>query len=70
MPTTAGIALIVVAGVCASIAACAPPIPKAQQWPAAVPQGIEQTPQTPVREVDPSLRPMVREESTTPLRHG
>lgn len=71
MPITASVVLSVVAGLFFSVAACAPPTPKIQQGPAAVPPRIEQRPQGPAHEVDQSFRPMVQEEGvTTPTRHG
>ena len=71
MPSRTGIMGVFVAGVVFSMTACAPPTPKVQQRPAAVPQSIEQKPQGPVREVEQTLRPMVREGSvTSSARHG
>lgn len=70
MPITTGIVWVVVAGVVFSMAGCAPPTPKVQQRPAAVPQSIEQKPQGPLREVEQTFRPMVREGNTASLRHG
>lgn len=71
MPSRTGIMGVFVAGVVFSMAACAPPTPKVQQRPAAVPQSIEQKPQSPVREVEQTFCPMVREGSvTSSARHG
>lgn len=70
MPATASITFMLVTGLLFSLAACVPPTPKVQR-PAAAPQTIEQRPQSPVRDMDRSSRPMVREGSaTTSLRHG
>lgn len=71
MPTTTSIVLMFGAGVLCSAVACAPPTPKVHQRPAAVPQTIEERPQVPVRELNPSFRPMVRKGSaTTSTIHG
>ncbi len=71
MPAITSIALVLVTGLPFFMTACAPPTPKVQQRPTAVPQSIEQGPQEPVRELDRSFRPMVREGSgTTPAYHG
>ncbi|MCW5800420.1 MAG: hypothetical protein KIT40_18160 [Nitrospira sp.] len=70
MSVTTSSAVVLVTGLLFSMAACAPPTPKIQQRPAAAPQSIEQRPQDPVREVDRSFRPMVRDGSMTPAHHG
>ncbi len=71
MPTTICRAGVCVMGLLFSLTACAPPTPKVEQRPTAVPQSIEQKPQDLAREVDRSLHPMVREGSvTTPDHHG
>lgn len=71
MPTTIRRAGVCVMGLLFSMTACAPPTPKVEQRPTAVPQSIEQRPQDPAREVDRSVQPMVREGSvTTPDHHG
>lgn len=71
MPTRIRLVAVGVTGLLFSMTACAPPTPKIEPRPTAVPWSIEQTPQDPVREVDRSLHPMVREGSvTTPDYHG
>ena len=71
MPAAISIAVVLVSGLFFSMTACAPPTPKVQQRPIAIPQSIEQRPQAPVLETDQSFRPMVGEgRPTTAVHHG
>ncbi len=69
MRAITSIVFVIVTGLLFSMAACAPPTPKIQQRPTVAPQSIEQRPEGPVREMDRSLRPIVREGSATPTPH-
>jgi len=71
MATTVRTVGVLVTMVTLSLAACAPPTPKLEPRPASVPHHIEPGPQEPVREMDPSFRPLARKGSVrAAAQHG
>ncbi len=71
METTTGTVVVLVTIMTLSTAACAPPTPKVEQRPASVPHHIAPGPQEPVREMDPSFRPLARKGSLrAAAQHG